>query len=193
MPKPRVVVADPIRAQLARQGLVFENRGQSRTPKGTLQTTYSVRPPRTNDRIVGHLGSMPIVVSPAQARARRTPGCSSRAPARRSPRRRSNATRDGPARPDDEPPLRLCARPGCGQPFEPKRRDSLYCSTPCRNAAKQRDYRSRHADVPAELLEQASLALDAIRKGADPYLTLSLVIWPPETADDARELLGAAA
>ena len=136
-----VTFVDPIRAQLARQGLVFENRGQSRTAKGTLQTTYSVRPRRDKDRIVGHLGSMPIVVSPVRPSARRTPPCSSPAPARRSPRRRSNATRDGPARlSDDDPePPRLC-RCGCGETLPPRRRG--YVDDDHSNRARQRRFKA---------------------------------------------------
>ena len=39
---------------------------------------------------------------------------------------------------------------------------------------------------------RARLARAAIREGADPLGALLLVVWPPETAGEARDLLAAA-
>jgi hypothetical protein len=65
-------------------------------------------------------------------------------------------------------------------------RSSKRCGPTCRSRAHR-----RHSGVE-NLDHMALLAIEAIRNGADPALTLSLVVWPPATADEARELLGAA-
>jgi hypothetical protein len=92
----------------------------------------------------------------------------------------------------DDGPLPPLACLGCGAGFASGgRSDRVYCDDGCRNRAKARRHRAR---VAADELESlARLARDAIRRGADPELTLSIVVWPPECADDARRLLGVAA
>jgi hypothetical protein len=84
-----------------------------------------------------------------------------------------------------------CENGACAKP---RRHASKFCSEPCRNAAKQREYRRRRrAGVDPELTERARLAREAIREGADPWIALSLVVCPPPTAGEARALLKAAA
>jgi hypothetical protein len=125
--------------------------------------------------------------------------CSSRAqssPTRRQPRRTQSSSRDGPDRPSDDPERRLeVCRCGCGEPIPAGRR--RYVDDAHSNRARQRRFKGRERagrlEVSPELLERASLALNAIRRGSDPYLTLSVAVWPPETADEAREILGVAA
>ena len=84
---------------------------------------------------------------------------------------------------------RSCSR--CGGAVAPSRQDATFCGS---DACKQRAYRTREREAfDPDLAERGDLAWDAIRAGADPELTLSMVLWPPATADDARALLAAAA
>ena len=77
---------------------------------------------------------------------------------------------------------------GCGQPVPAGKR--RYVDD--RHAGRTRIRRFRRSEVVRdELLEQAHLARNAIRRGADPALTLSILVWPPESAAHARRLLGA--
>jgi hypothetical protein len=39
--------------------------------------------------------------------------------------------------------IRLCARPGCGRPFEPSGWNHLYCCTDCARAVSERRIRER--------------------------------------------------
>jgi hypothetical protein len=104
---------------------------------------------------------------------------------RRSGPRRSRApssTNEG-----SEPPRRCGC--GCGQAVPAGKR--RYVDD--RHAGRARIRRFRHSGAgPDELLEHARLARNAIRRGADPALTLSILVWPPESGDEARCLLGAA-
>jgi hypothetical protein len=78
---------------------------------------------------------------------------------------------DGP-----EPPLRACA--GCGaELFGNRRSDRRYCGADCRNRAKARRHYERNTSC-SQFTALGEFARDAIRDGADPELTLSLVVWP---------------
>lgn len=85
--------------------------------------------------------------------------------------------------------MRITVCADCGRTFAAHRSTARFCSVTCRSRSHRRTDRGG-ADA---LLEQADFAYRAIREGADPYLTLSLLIWPSETAEDARRLLGVAA
>lgn len=79
----------------------------------------------------------------------------------------------------------LCG--GCGKPIEGRIRvhaDGNYHGATCRSRARR-----RQASGEA-LLAQADRAWRAVRAGADPYLALALLVWPPEAAD--RDPFGAA-
>jgi hypothetical protein len=78
---------------------------------------------------------------------------------------------------------------GCGKPIEGRRRvrkEGNYHGPTCRSRWRRRRPAADEHD------RLARLAVEAVRDGADPYFALSLVVWPPETADEARDLLGAA-
>jgi hypothetical protein len=75
----------------------------------------------------------------------------------------------------------------CGRPLARVRSSKRFCGATCRSRWNRRRSAAESLD------RMALLALEAIRNGADPYLTLSLIVWPPATADEARELLGVAA
>jgi len=114
----------------------------------------------------------------------------------RAPRSRQGSVRGRARAPDgDDSPLPRCR--GCGLEFSPDSPRQRYHDAACSNAARQRRFKNRaRADtavvVDAALLERADRARDAIRRGADPYLALYVVIHAP-TADEARDLLGVAA
>ena len=78
---------------------------------------------------------------------------------------------------------------GCGEPFEARRRHARTCSHACR----QRVYVRSQERADDELRDRARLARAAILQGADPLGTLALVVWPPETPAEARQLLRSAA
>jgi hypothetical protein len=142
-----------------------------------------------------------VVPPPLTLGTQRSPATPGSAARPREKPSRSRARARSPGGDDDgpEPPLlaaRSCA--GCGESFQPKRRAQQFCSAaPCRRARRARNERRRHRAavaaaaslVPEELLDLARLARDAIREGADPALTLSVVIWPPLSEDEARVLL----
>ena len=84
---------------------------------------------------------------------------------------------------------RLVVCDGCGERIAARirvRADGNYHGATCRSKARR-----RLASGEA-LLAQADLAWRAVRAGADPLIALSIIVWPPETADEARGLLGAA-
>jgi hypothetical protein len=116
-------------------------------------------------------------------------------------RRHASPTRGSPDRPsegdggEDEPPLAACG--GCGEPLPPARaggpgRTRRYHGPNCRKVALRNRERTA-LEASEELLERARLARHAIREGADPLMALSIVVCPPETADEARALLRKAA
>jgi hypothetical protein len=80
----------------------------------------------------------------------------------------------------------------CDRELARLRSSKRFCGSTCRSRWNRR--RPATEDLEhAALLELADLAWAAIRGGADPYLTLSVLLWPPESADEARELVGMAA
>jgi hypothetical protein len=83
----------------------------------------------------------------------------------------------------------------CGQPIEGRQqvRKENFHSGSCRSRQSRRVNAEPFDKTSSALLEQAELARRAIRAGADPYLVLSVLIWPPDSPDDARRLVGAAA
>jgi hypothetical protein len=95
---------------------------------------------------------------------------------------------------DDPDPRRERPCAGCGRPFEPHNPRQRYHDERCATAARVRRHRAsspqRIEPEAAEFLERARLARHAIRAGADPLGALTLVVWPPATADEARRLLG---
>lgn len=117
------------------------------------------------------------------------------------PRSRASASRRtasvGGKNPDREPPpplARTCR--GCGSNFETQESRRRYCDDKCKSRTLAAKHRAReHVTIEPDpvLLEHARLAREAIRRGSDPYITLSLLIWPTETADGARDLLAVAA
>lgn len=74
----------------------------------------------------------------------------------------------------------------CGRYFAACRSTARFCGPTCRSRWNRRRTAAENLD------RLGALALEAIRNGTDPFVALSLVIWPPETADEARDLLGAA-
>jgi hypothetical protein len=129
-----------------------------------------------------------VPMSASRSREHR-PQSNARRSARFGTSTRASSADDGSSGLAGEPRPRSCE--GCGRLFTPTRPNRTHCSSTCR----MRAYRARIAEpgLDGDLLEAAECAYDAVRAGCEPYLTLSILVWPPETADEARRLLAAAA
>jgi hypothetical protein len=84
---------------------------------------------------------------------------------------------------------------GCGQPIPGRVRvhPENYHGATCRSKAHRRPLAAVETvhRAPSALLALEPLLLRCVRGGADPYLTLSLVIWPPKSTHEARDLFAA--
>ena len=75
---------------------------------------------------------------------------------------------------------RMASCEECGRRFAACRSTARFCGATCRSRWNRR--RSTGD------LDLARLARDAVRAGCDPLIALSIIVWPPETADEARRL-----
>lgn len=180
-----VVLDDSIARQLAAQGAVGADPRVERTTRGATYMRLTIRARRTSDRPSrSNRIRAPFAIvttAPRSVAPRRTPGQGR--PRSSTHRRRTQASRDGPARSgaDDDPPLTHC-KCGCGEPLPPRRegrgRPQEYIDASHRKAAfKQAE--SREKDALLDLYRDAVYA--ARRAGAlDGDEALDLLISPSE-------------
>ncbi len=144
---------------------------------------------RVRDRPPRRISWRPPKLTVTTAQAPRRPA-GARPRERRAPTRARARSPGDPDREPDPPLARQCAH--CHAPLNGRRPQTRTCSTACRVALHRAVDHARPRPDDDALLDQAALALDAIRRGADPALTLSVVLWPPETVEEAERLLGVA-